>query len=118
MVIVAVGTPQADDGRVDLRSLDGAVASLREFAPPGTVVVIKSTVPPGTAVRVRTQLAGREGVSVVSCPEFLREGSALHDVHHAARVVIGGDDPAAVARVRRLLEVPSAEVVLCDNMSA
>ena len=118
MVIVAVGTPQADDGRVDLRSLDGAVEGLRESVAPGTVVVIKSTVPPGTAVRVRTELAEREGVSVVSCPEFLREGSALHDVHHAARVVIGGDDPAAVARVRRLMEVPGAEVVLCDNMSA
>jgi UDPglucose 6-dehydrogenase len=95
------------------------VAQVREHAEPGTVLVIKSTVPPGTAVRVQRSLdGGRFRIPVVSCPEFLREGTALEDMATAARVVMGGDDPEAVIRIASLFAVPSAELVCTDATSA
>jgi UDPglucose 6-dehydrogenase len=81
--------------------------------------VIKSTVPPGTAARVQRNLDGEPfRIPVVSCPEFLREGTALADLATAARVVVGGDDPEAVQRIALLFAVPGAEMVCTDSTSA
>lgn len=118
-VIVAVGTPSLDDGSADLQALDDVVAGVREHGGPQTVLVIKSTVPPGTAARVQRILAGPPfAIPVVSCPEFLREGTAISDLRTATRVVVGGHDVAAVDRVARLFAVPGAEVVRTDPTSA
>ncbi len=119
VVIIAVGTPEAADGRADLSVLDGVVEEVRLGAHPGTVVILKSTVPPGTAERVEKQLEQRpDPLPVICCPEFLREGSALEDVRTADRLVIGGSDPRAMERVRRLMATPGAEVVTCDATTA
>jgi len=119
VVVVAVGTPSAADGRADLAAVDAAVQGVRGHARPGTVLVIKSTVPPGTAVRLAGQLSGAPfRIPVVSCPEFLREGSAVEDMRTPSRVVLGGADPGAIERVAALMAVPGAELVVTDNTSA
>jgi UDPglucose 6-dehydrogenase len=121
IVVVAVGTPSLPDGSADLVALNHVVAQVRNGAKQGTVLVIKSTVPPGTSARVQRSLAGAPfRIPVVSCPEFLREGTALADLANAARVVIGGaeEDAAAIRRVVDLFSVPGAEMVLTDQTSA
>jgi UDPglucose 6-dehydrogenase len=119
LVIVAVGTPPLPDGRADLTALQVVANSVKAHAQPGTVLVIKSTVPPGTTARLARRFASEsQGVSVVACPEFLREGSALDDVGTAPRVVIGGDDDIAIERVWNVMNVPGAHLVRCDHTTA
>jgi UDPglucose 6-dehydrogenase len=119
MVFVAVGTPPTADDHPDLSAVTSVVTGLRAHAKPGTVVVLKSTVPPGTARLVQEQLDGPPfRLPVVSCPEFLREGSALRDMHEAARHVIGGDDGEAMARVAAVIGAPGIPVISTDWSSA
>jgi len=116
VVIVAVGTPPTAEGDADLTQVRAAVAGVAEQCAAGTVIAIKSTVPPGTtATLARTVAAGRQ---LVMCPEFLREGSALHDFHHPARLVVGGDDAAACRRVADLFADLGGELILTDSTSA
>ncbi|MGD0782726.1 MAG: UDP-glucose/GDP-mannose dehydrogenase family protein, partial [Candidatus Aminicenantales bacterium] len=94
LVFLAVGTPSADDGSVDLGALWSAVEDLAPRLTPETVVVLKSTVPVGTnaavAARLR-ELTGRE-FRVASNPEFLKEGAAIDDFMKPDRVVVGTRD--------------------------
>lgn len=119
MAFVAVGTPSAADGHPDLSAVATVVSDLRVHAKPGTVVVLKSTVPPGTTRRFAEQLRGAPfPLPVVSCPEFLREGTALQDMHSAARHVIGGDDDEAMNRVAKVVGSPGTPVIMTDSTSA
>ncbi len=119
VVVVAVGTPSLADGSADLGALNDVVAQVRGAAHNGTIMVIKSTVPPGTSARVQRALAGAPfRIPVVSCPEFLREGTAIADLRNAARVVVGGADADAVERIATLFSVPGAEMVCTDSTSA
>ena len=70
----------------------------------GAIVVNKSTVPVGSTLLVE-RLLERPDVAVVSNPEFLREGTAVHDSLHPDRIVVGADDRAAAARVGALFAV-------------
>jgi UDPglucose 6-dehydrogenase len=117
MVIIAVGTPPTLEGDADLSQVRDAVAEVAEHADPGTVIAIKSTVPPGTTAALAKAMPRRD-MAVVMCPEFLREGSALHDFNHPARLVVGGDDPAACRRVAALYAGLGGEVIICDSTSA
>jgi len=117
IVIVAVGTPPTADGEADLAQVHAAVDAAVEHATPGAVVAIKSTVPPGTT-RSLAHRCRRENLAFVMFPEFLREGSALEDIRNPSRVVVGGDDPAAVGRVAALLGDPDTPRLLCDSVSA
>ena len=117
IVIVAVGTPPTADGEADLAQVHAAVDAVVEHATPGTVVAIKSTVPPGTT-RALARRCRRDDLAFVMFPEFLREGSALEDLRTPSRVVVGGDDPAAVGRVAALLGGPNTTRLLCDSVSA
>jgi UDPglucose 6-dehydrogenase len=91
LVFLAVGTPPAADGSVDLSALWAVVDSMAGRLPPDAVVVLKSTVPVGTnaavAARLR-QLVGRD-CDVANNPEFLKEGTAIEDFMKPDRVVIG-----------------------------
>ncbi len=119
LLILAVGTPSLPDGRADLSALDVVTAAIAEHAVPGTLVVIKSTVPPGTGRRMQRRLGnGERGVQVVSCPEFLREGSAVEDITRADRFVVGGGDQDAVARVVTALNPFDAPVLRTGNTEA
>jgi UDPglucose 6-dehydrogenase len=117
VVIVAVGTPPTPDGEADLSQVRQAVDEAMEHAAAGAIVAIKSTVPPGTT-RSLSRASQRDDVGFVMYPEFLREGSALEDLHHPSRVVVGGDDTAAVQRVAALLGGPDTPRLLCDSVSA
>ena len=116
-VFLCLPTPQDADGRADLTYLHTAVEQIRGVLPAGAVVITKSTVPVGSAESVRERL-DRADVHVVSNPEFLREGSAVHDFLHPDRVVIGTRDAAVGDRVAALYRDAAGRVIVCDPVSA
>ncbi len=116
IVIVAVGTPTTTTGSADLTFVRDVIDMVEEHAEPGTIVVMKSTVPSGTGKEFAARL-NPHGISYVSNPEFLREGSAVKDWFETDRVVIGGESEA-VSRMRALYESVDAPVVECDVTSA
>jgi UDPglucose 6-dehydrogenase len=91
LVFLAVGTPPADDGSVDLTHLWAVVDQLGPHLAKDAVVVIKSTVPVGTNAAVTARLAESTGrrCDVVSNPEFLKEGAAIDDFMKPDRIVVG-----------------------------
>jgi UDPglucose 6-dehydrogenase len=117
IIIVAVGTPPTPDGEADLSQVRQAVGEALDHLASGAVIAIKSTVPPGTT-RSLARSCPRGDIAFVMFPEFLREGSALDDLRRPNRVVVGGDDPAAVRRVAALLGGPETTRLLCDSVSA
>lgn len=117
VVFLCLPTPQDDDGSADLSYVEAAVIALRGFLMPGAIVVNKSTVPVGTTVRV-AKLLERSDVSVVSNPEFLRQGTAVHDFLHPSRVVIGGDDVVATTSVAALYVGIDAPILQMKAASA
>ena len=116
-VFLCVQTPQGDDGAADLSYIRQAAAEIGPELAPECVVINKSTVPVGST-RVVEQALGRDDVFVVSNPEFLREGSAVHDCLNPDRIVIGSDDQAAAMRVAALFESLKAPLVITDPASA
>ena len=116
-VFLCLPTPQGADGAADLSFVTSAAGEIGAHLEPGAVVVNKSTVPVGSAGLV-AQALGRPDVSVVSNPEFLREGTAVHDCLNPDRIVIGGDDTVAVQRVAGLFAKLHAPLVLTDAASA
>jgi UDPglucose 6-dehydrogenase len=98
-VFIAVGTPsRRGDGHADLSYVHAAARDIARIAPGPLVVVTKSTVPVGTGDDVERILRETrpDGVySVVSNPEFLREGAAIADFKRPDRIVVGTDDPRA-----------------------
>ena len=116
-VYLCVPTPQGADGSADLSYIEAAAAEIGPHLQPETVVVNKSTVPVGST-RVVEQVLGRSDIPVVSNPEFLREGSAVHDFLHPDRIVIGADDQAAAVRVASLYLGIAAPLIVTDPASA
>ncbi len=111
IVIIAVGTPSKSNGDTDLSFVEAVAreigAAMDPESPP--VIINKSTVPIGTARRVETVIKEeleRRGVScnfsVASNPEFLREGSALHDTFYPDRIVVGTEDVKALNLIRQM----------------
>jgi UDPglucose 6-dehydrogenase len=116
-VFLCVPTPQRPDGSADVTVLESVAREIGPHLAPGAVVVNKSTVPVGSALLVE-RLLERPGVSVVSNPEFLREGSAVHDCLHPDRIVVGADDRAAAARVGALFARTNAPLIVTDAATA
>jgi UDPglucose 6-dehydrogenase len=106
VIFIAVGTPsRRGDGEADLQYIHAAADEIAAAMKPGAVIVIKSTVVVGTNAEVRARIAkARPGVpfSMVSNPEFLREGSAVEDFLRPDRVVVGVHDDAGAAAMRRV----------------
>jgi UDPglucose 6-dehydrogenase len=106
---IAVGTPPGEDGSADLSYVLGAARDLGRYMSEYRVVVDKSTVPVGTAEKVRAVIAeelAKRGVnvdfSVVSNPEFLKEGAAVEDFMRPDRIIVGADDSRAVEIMRSI----------------
>lgn len=116
-VFLCVPTPRRPDGSADTDALCAAASEIGPHLEHGAVVVNKSTVPVGSTVLVERMLQ-RVDVAVVSNPEFLREGSAIHDCLHPDRVVVGADDPAAAARVGSLFAATGAPLIVTDAATA
>ncbi|HZA85714.1 MAG TPA: UDP-glucose/GDP-mannose dehydrogenase family protein, partial [Acidimicrobiales bacterium] len=114
---LCVPTPQCDDGSADLSYIESAAREIGRVLPSEAVVVNKSTVPVGST-RVVERVLGRDDVVVVSNPEFLREGSAVHDFLNPDRIVIGSDDQSAAVRVAALYIGVTAPIIVTDPASA
>lgn len=117
IVFLCLPTPRNDDGSADLSYVLGVAGAVRDALRPNAVVVNKSTVPVGTA-RVVKDVIGRDDVSVVSNPEFLRQGTAVHDFLHPSRVVVGSDDPVALEKVADLYSAIDAPLLRMNAASA
>ncbi|HXC40054.1 MAG TPA: UDP-glucose/GDP-mannose dehydrogenase family protein [Burkholderiales bacterium] len=127
---IAVGTPPDEDGSADLKHVVAAARNIGRHMSGYKLVVDKSTVPVGTAERVRSAVAEElkargadQPFSVVSNPEFLKEGAAIEDFMRPDRIVIGSGDERATQMMRALyapfqrnheriivMDVPSAEL--------
>lgn len=116
-VFLCVPTPQGDDGSADLCHVEAAAAAIGDHLETGAVVVNKSTVPVGTALLVE-RVTGRDDITVVSNPEFLREGTAVRDSLHPDRVVVGADDRQAAVRVGELFAATGAPLIVTDPFTA
>jgi UDPglucose 6-dehydrogenase len=118
LLFVAVGTPPTYSGDADLSAVNaviGAIPASKDHA-----LVMKSTVPAGTGVSVKRMFAeqGKEGLAYVSCPEFLKEGSAVKDFMHPDRVVVGDVGDWAGDAVVELYAPLDAPLVRTDIASA
>ena len=123
IIFIAVGTPEAEDGSADLKHVLGVARDVGRAMDGYKVIVDKSTVPVGTAEKVR-QVVAKETThpfSVVSNPEFLKQGAAVDDFLKPDRVVIGADDERG-ARVMTELYAPftrtGAPIMVMDCASA
>jgi UDPglucose 6-dehydrogenase len=124
VVFIAVGTPPREDGSPDLSFIFQVAETIAEHMNGYKVVVTKSTVPTGTGAQIEEILRKNPGghkFSVVSNPEFLREGSAIEDFMRPDRVVIGSRDAEAIAIVKDVyspLLVAGVPFVVSDVESA
>jgi UDPglucose 6-dehydrogenase len=125
VVIIAVGTPQGDDGRADLSFVHDVARTIGANLDSYKVVVTKSTVPAGTGRTVRSIIeqhrTGSHPFSVASNPEFLREGAAIEDFMRPNRVVLGTEDETAAAILRDLyrpLYLIETPIVTTDVVTA
>jgi UDPglucose 6-dehydrogenase len=118
LLFVAVGTPPTYSGDADLSAVRAVVAAMP--ASDRHALVMKSTVPVGTGAAIKREFAAQRkgGFAYVSCPEFLKEGSALSDFLTPDRVVIGDDHDWAGEAIVRLYEPFEAPLVRTDIASA
>src|SRR5213078_4214922 len=107
--LIAVGTPPGEDGSADLQHVVAAAHNIGRYMDGYKVVVTKSTVPVGTADKVKHAIIEEQkkrhlgnDFTVVSNPEFLKEGAAVEDFMRPDRIVLGADDPRAIALLRQL----------------
>jgi UDPglucose 6-dehydrogenase len=125
VVFIAVGTPQQGDGGADLSFVREVALNVARHMRDYKVIVTKSTVPMGTGAMIRRLVEEnqprRVPFSVASNPEFLREGSAIEDFMRPNRVVIGAEDPQAIAILKDLynpLYLIETPFVITDVVSA
>ncbi|MFQ5648757.1 MAG: UDP-glucose dehydrogenase family protein [bacterium] len=106
VIFIAVGTPQKEDGSADMQFVEKVAHEIAAHLNGYKVIVNKSTVPVGAGRRIHEIIAAnvknKISFSVVSNPEFLREGSAIEDFMHPNRVVIGAESSEAVAIMKEL----------------
>jgi len=120
---IAVGTPSSDDGEADLQYIKMAADSIAENLDHPIIIVNKSTVPVGTGNWVSEIILKQNGqntpkFTVVSNPEFLREGSAVSDFMNPDRVVLGSTDPVATQKVADLYEALRSPILITDLRTA
>src|SRR5689334_15536939 len=122
VVMVCVGTPSERNGNLGLDQMRRAIEEIAASQAGRTIrltVAIRSTVFPGTCEEVVIPaLAGVKNVSVVSNPEFLREGSAVRDFREPSLVVVGGDDAGSVRAVASLYDALGVEARLVSLRTA
>ncbi|MBA3465671.1 MAG: UDP-glucose/GDP-mannose dehydrogenase family protein [Deltaproteobacteria bacterium] len=104
VVFIAVGTPSTEDGSADLSYVIEAAKQIGAALTGFTVIVTKSTVPVGTAAKITAAVGSvaKQPFAVASNPEFLKEGDAVNDFLRPPRVIVGAEDPQAIAVLREL----------------
>lgn len=120
IIFIAVGTPPNPDGSANLQYVREVAEEIGKNIKTPKIIVIKSTVPLGTeeivSEIIRKYYKGK--FSIVSNPEFLREGSAIEDFMHPDRIVIGTSDQSALEKVRKVYEPLNATIIHTDIKSA
>ncbi len=121
-IFIAVGTPSGVDGEADLQYVASAARSISEHMKEGAIIINKSTVPVGTgdwvAEIIQEHNPDAPPFSVVSCPEFLREGSAIQDFMNPHRIVVGSLEEEAADKVAQLHLPLRAPIVVTDLRTA
>lgn len=121
-VFIAVGTPSDVDGQADLRYVRMAAESIADVMDHSLIVVNKSTVPVGTgdwvAEIIRNRRPDAPSFAVVSCPEFLKEGSAISDFMSPDRTVLGSTSKEAAAQVAQLHLPLRSTIMITDLRTA
>ncbi len=121
-VFICVGTPSGVDGEADLQYVRAAAQTIAETMQHSLIVINKSTVPVGTGDWTTEIISSNQpqpiDFAVVSCPEFLREGSAIADFMQPDRTVLGSPDASAAATVAELYAPLDAPVVITDIRTA
>ncbi|MFP4395826.1 MAG: UDP-glucose dehydrogenase family protein, partial [Anaerolineales bacterium] len=121
-VFIAVGTPSDVDGQADLRYVRMAAESIAEVMDHPMIIINKSTVPVGTgdwvAEIIREHRPDAPEFAVVSCPEFLREGSAISDFMNPDRTVLGSMDKDAAEKVAQLHLPLRSTIMITDLRTA
>lgn len=120
VVSIAVGTPSASDGSVDMSYIESAARAIAPYLSEGVVVADKSTVPVGTAEQVETLIRSLTSVKVdvVSNPEFLKEGFAVYDFLNPSRVIIGSVSDHATDVMVHLYAYLDCPKLVMDRRSA
>ncbi|MDH3261079.1 MAG: UDP-glucose/GDP-mannose dehydrogenase family protein [Acidimicrobiia bacterium] len=119
VVFVAVPTPQGDNGAANMSIVSAVLDEIAPKLAGDTLVVFKSTVPVGSVAKYQQFFDERNpGVTVLSNPEFLREGSAVSDFFHPDRIVIGTTSQRAAERMMELYRDLDAPVVVTDPISS
>lgn len=121
-IFIGVGTPEQPDGSANLSHIATAARQIAENVERDCLVVVKSTVPVGTNDKVeqfiRDFLVRDVKVEVASNPEFLAQGTAVHDTLHAARIIIGTESKEAEDKLRRIYEPFDIPIVAVKRRSA
>jgi UDPglucose 6-dehydrogenase len=106
VIYIAVGTPTKEDGKTDLSQIENVAKSMAKHIKTYVVIVTKSTVPVGTnhdmKELIMQNMTHSTPFDIVSNPEFLREGSAIHDTFHGDRIVIGAENEKAASMVEEI----------------
>ncbi|MGE6630303.1 UDP-glucose dehydrogenase family protein [Bacillus sp. NPDC077027] len=122
VLMIAVGTPQQEDGQADLQYVFQAATEMGRWAKDGAILVIKSTVPVGTGdqidILVNQEMERNDPLLIVSNPEFLREGSAVEDTLRADRMVIGAEEAEAFVQLEKMYAPFHIPFVMTDRKSA
>jgi UDPglucose 6-dehydrogenase len=122
IIFIAVGTPPKENGEADLTYVKDAAKSIGKYINGYKIIVDKSTVPVGMGDLVESIIEdtskAKKKFDVVSCPEFLREGSALHDFMNPDRIVIGAKNKIAANKVAEIFKPLNTKVIITDLRSA
>lgn len=122
LIYIAVGTPQQEDGQADLSYVKQVAIDIAHNVVNDVIVVIKSTVPVGTndwvKQMIQENLKQQVKVSMVSNPEFLREGSAVFDMFHGDRIVIGADNAEIFETMKEVYQPFGMPIYTTDIRSA
>ena len=121
-IFIGVGTPEQSDGSADLGYIASVARQIAESVVHDCLVVVKSTVPVGTNDKVeqfiKDFLINDVKIEVASNPEFLAQGSAVHDTLHADRIIIGTESEYAEAILREIYEPFNLPIVSVSRKSA
>ncbi len=123
IIFIGVGTPEKRDGSANLNYVYAVAMQIAETAQKECVVVVKSTVPIGTNERIEKLIRdnrpeGAAPLHVASNPEFLAQGTAVHDTLHASRIVIGVEDDYAKEKLTELYKTFDAPKLITNRRSA
>lgn len=121
-IFIAVGTPENEDGSANLSYVEQAAIMISEYIHKDTVIVVKSTVPVGTNEMIGRIIKERVdpsiNIEIASNPEFLREGSAIHDTFNGDRIVIGTENDETAELLKSIYKPFNIPIVTTDIRSA